>query len=173
VSTKGFTLLEAIVATGILMVLFGVALGAIGDMTYFLGSQDTVSSMALNSSTGLTKLHQELREVGVATVAGTTYPRVNATGTELQFVTLADPPCTYDGSTDLRWNPTVYTVKEENGELGIWQDTTLELLLCQNVQTAVFAMRGRKITVDIELQALDARGQPLTEQFRRIIVMRN
>jgi hypothetical protein len=155
------------------MLLFGAALGTVGDMTYFMGSQDTVTTLALNASTGLTKLHQELRETGNAVVDGISYPNLSSGDTQLHFVTLADPPCTLDGSTELLWDPTVYTLKAENGILGIWEGGTLKLQLCRNVTAATFAIAGRKLTADVELKTVDTRGVELAQRFRRIIVMRN
>lgn len=169
----GFTLLEACVAVGILVILIGSALMVFGEMTYFLGNADTRAAFALDSSSGFTKLDSELREIGQTVVGGVSYPSINNAGDELSFVRLASPPCAYDGSTDLEWDPTVYTIKRDNGELAIWQGNQKKLILCRNVQSLTFALAGRKLTIDLVQQGTDSRGQQITQNVRRVIVIRN
>jgi hypothetical protein len=161
------------VAGCVIVILSGSALAVIGEMTYFLGDQDTRTVFALNASTALSKMELELREIGQTTVAGTAYPYISGGNTELNFVRLASPPCLYDGSTDLLWDPTVYTAKVVGGELAVWQGGTKRLVLCTSVQSATFGIAGRRLTVDLVLRRVDSRGQQITETTRRIIVMRN
>jgi hypothetical protein len=173
VRSRGTTLLETCVALFVITIISGAILAVINEMTYFLGDQNTRAVFALDSSMALTKLESELREIGQTTVAGTSYPYLGNGNTQLNFVRLADPPCRYDGGTDLEWDPTVYTVKAVNGELAVWQGATKKLVLCTSVQAVTFGLSGRRITVDLVLQRTDQRGQELSEASRRIIGMRN
>lgn len=170
---RGFTMLELVVALGILMVLMGSALGVFGEMTYFLGNQDTMAAFAIDSSTAFLRMEQELRKVGRATVAGVDYPKISNNADAFMFVRLASPPCLYDGSTDLQWDPTVFTIKAINNELAVWNGNTKKIVLCRNVQAITFAIAGRKLTIDLTLEGADSRGQLISQNVRRIIVIRN
>ena len=161
------------ISAAILVVLFGSSLAFLGNMTYFLKNNDTRSAFAVNSSMAFAKLETELRKIGYTVVGGTSYPYIVGGGAEFRFVRLADPPTNYDGSADLIWDPTEYSVKIVNGQFGIWQGAQQKLLLCTNAQSVSFSLSGRKVTIDLTLQVTDARGNPVTSTCRRIIVFRN
>jgi hypothetical protein len=173
VKNNGFTSLELCIVCAVLAVLMGSALGVFGEMTYFLGNQNTMAVFAIDSSCAFSKMEHELRKIGNTNIGGVDYPQINGAADTLSFVRLAKPPCLYDGNTELQWDPTVYTAKVTAGELAIWQGTTKKLVLCRNVQAVNFALSGRKLAVDLTLQGMDPRGQPITQNVRRIIILRN
>jgi hypothetical protein len=173
VSNRGITLLETCVALCVIAIISGSMLAVVGEITYFLTDQNARAVYALDSSMALAKLDGELREIGRTTVNGVSYPYLGNNNTQLDFVRLADPPCRYDGGTDLLWDPTVYTVKLASAELAVWQGGTKKLVLCTNVHDVTFGLSGRRVTIDLGLQRTDQRGKGLSETSRRIIGMRN
>jgi type II secretory pathway pseudopilin PulG len=171
--TRGFTLLEACIACAMFLIVMGVVLAVTSDMANFATRQDTQCAFALNSSQAMTKLDQELRKTGQTVVGGVAYPQVANANTEFNFVRLADPPCTTNGGADLLWNPTVYTVKIVNGELGIWEGNVRKMTLCAGVESVSFAQAGRRITIDMVLARTDARNNRVAHSTRHMMIMRN
>ncbi len=170
---RGFTLLEMCITSALFLVVMAVVLAVTSDMAAFATRQDTQCAFALNASQAMTKLDRELRKTGAAVVSLGAYPQISVDGAAFDFVRLADPPCTTNGGTDLLWNPTVYTVKAEGGELGIWEGDQHMLTLCAGVDAVQFAQAGRRITVDLVLARTDARGNRVQHGSRHMIIMRN
>jgi type II secretory pathway pseudopilin PulG len=171
--SQGFTLLEVVISATTVMIVMGVVLAVASDMANFATRQDSQCAQEINASQAMAKLDQELRKTGSATVAAGTFPAIAASGAEFSFVRLADPPSSTNGGADLLWNPTVYTVKAVDGELGIWQANQRKLTLCAGVESIAFAQSGRRITVDLTLATTDARGNRLAHSSQHIIIMRN
>ena len=173
VANRGFTIIETCVTTFVILLLVGCAFAVVGEMTYFLRNEDTRYAFAINASMGLTKLDTELREIGRATVNGSTYPAISDDGRTLTFVRLADPPCDFAGTGEILWDPTVYTVRVHDGRLGICEGNIHRVKLCSNVKTCTFSIAGKRLTVDLVLEKTDQRGRPITHSIRRVTVMRN
>ena len=170
---SGFTLLEVCVALATVMVLMGTTLGVVGEMTNFLQGETMEGEFTVKASMALGKLEREIRKTGSTVIGGTAYPQVGSAGAEFHFVRLADPPTAGHGSTELLWDPTVYTVRVVDGILGIWSGGIRLLILCTGVNRVDVAVSGRRVTVDLELSTQDARGVARNVAVRRMIVMRN
>ena len=170
---RGFTVLEMVVSLAVLGVLAGVTFAIAGKLIDYVGEQDTRQAFVLDATSALAKLDVELRESGEAVIGAVRYPYVTPDGDELRYVHLDSPPCTFDGSPDLRWNPSEIAIRVQNGELGMWVDGVRRTTFVTKVGACTFTLAGRTIAVDLELVDPDAKGAPVRERFRRIIVMRN
>ena len=167
---RGFTILEMCIALAILTALGGAVAGIAGRMLDYLGEQDTRQAFVLSATSAFAKLDVELRESGRTTMGGTQYPYTAAEDEELCFLRLENPPCTFDGGTNLRWNPTEITLKTENGELRLYEGSVRRTTLVTKVEKCRFAISGRAVVIDLVLADND---DNVRERFRRIIVMRN
>ncbi|HAK97560.1 MAG TPA: hypothetical protein DCM87_21855 [Planctomycetes bacterium] len=167
---RGFTILEMCIALAIMTVLGGAVVGMAGRMMDYLGEQDVRQAFVLDATSTFAKLDVELRESGNATIGATRYPFTASDGAELCFLRLDNPPCTFDGGTDLRWNPTEIRLNTENRELRLYEGGVRRATLITKVDRCLFTISGRAIAIDLELADADAR---VRDRFRRIIVMRN
>ncbi len=167
---RGFTILELCITLAIMTVLGGAVVSMAGKMMDYLGEQDVRLAFALDATSTFAKLDAELRESGKVTLGTTRYPYTASEGAELCFVRLDSPPCLFDGSTDLRWNPTEIRLKVEDRELRVYEGGVRRTTLITKVNGCLFTVAARTISMDLDLTDATA---GVRERFRRIVVMRN
>jgi hypothetical protein len=184
-NSLGFTLLETTISLALIGVLLTSVLSITVETASFIGDTDVDNAIQMEGNRAFQRLAEVLRKSGRSELAGVSYPRVTAGGSEVEFRILTDLDGNgypFEESTGvLEWSPTIYTVKAEpSGDFGIYDGGTKVYHLARFIFDVSFetanenpARHFKEILVSFQARRSTRAGADLAYETNGSIHMRN
>jgi len=180
----GFTLLESMISMALFALLVTSVFSIMVETSSLLGETNADSSIQQEGTRAFARVTELLRKSGRLLDAGIQYPRATGGGTEIEFRLLQDIDGNgygFDQTTgDLEWNPNVYTLRLDSGELAVYGSATKLYPIARNVSFLRFdtvaedtSLQMKEIAIALEIRKALPSGSDLIFSMSGSVHMRN